>query len=361
MDPQEIQEATAIPGIPGPQPVPTPPIAPLAPSQTGPTLAEGCRQYLRVVEATRTKTTFDVYKLRLSQALRQMTFAQQRIHTIVPMDIVGYFTNVRHRYAGRSLNLTRAVLIQAWRFFKSRGWARKNVARIIRAFPITTRDIPQLTIHQEQMILGYIKRQKDWEAQCAIILAIETGLRIGNLLGLLLTDITPPSGAIKAWLTLPGSKMKNRRMLRVPLSDRAWRAISQWVGYMRGMGRQVEMVFPHLTRDRLRRRWHEAKDFAGCVADFRIHDLRKVFLTRLRRKGVQLEIAMQLSGHHDYRTCLEIYRLVDSTDLEIAVSSPYREHHDRGVPDDQVLGENPEGWECEKISMPSPKSKERSA
>jgi integrase len=59
------------------------------------------------------------------------------------------------------------------------------------------------------------------------------------------------------------------------------------------------------------------------LSDFRPHDLRRTFLTRLRRSGVGLDVAMSLSDHHDLKTVLECYRAVDAEEQAGALQQAF--------------------------------------
>ncbi len=52
-----------------------------------------------------------------------------------------------------------------------------------------------------------------------------------------------------------------------------------------------------------------------------LHDLRRVYLNRLREKGVSLETAMALTGHRSVTTVMKYYREVSQEDLASAVKS----------------------------------------
>jgi integrase len=86
--------------------------------------------------------------------------------------------------------------------------------------------------------------------------------------------------------------------------------------------RQNEWVFnfrrKHLTD--IRTGFLSACQKAG-IRDFRFHDLRRCFVTRMRRKGIPDRVIMAITGH---RT-MECFRRCDSItedDLKAAVSGP---------------------------------------
>ena len=52
-----------------------------------------------------------------------------------------------------------------------------------------------------------------------------------------------------------------------------------------------------------------------------LHDLRRVYLNRLREKGVSLETAMALSRHRSVTTVMKYYREISQDNLASAVQS----------------------------------------
>ncbi len=54
-----------------------------------------------------------------------------------------------------------------------------------------------------------------------------------------------------------------------------------------------------------------------------LHDLRRVYLNRLRENGVSLETAMALTGHRSVATVMKYYREVSQQDLAGASTSSF--------------------------------------
>ncbi len=52
-----------------------------------------------------------------------------------------------------------------------------------------------------------------------------------------------------------------------------------------------------------------------------LHDLRRVYLNRLRENGVSLETAMARTGHRSVATVMKYYREVSQEELASAVRS----------------------------------------
>lgn len=142
-------------------------------------------------------------------------------------------------------------------------------------------------------------------------LAAETGLRRRALLGIKWSHVDLDRGI----LSLPGSLLKSGSPFISPLSPRALAVLHSL--HSSASGSQRPEVFS-IAPSSLHREFHRAMRRAGLGAG-KFHWLRKYFLTRCRRRGVPLEVAMRLSDHHDLKTVLECYRAIDDLDLLRAV------------------------------------------
>lgn len=134
-----------------------------------------------------------------------------------------------------------------------------------------------------------------------ITVAIDTGLRRRALLSLTWGMVD-----FEGWLILPGEILKSGRALRLPLTDRALSALRK-IRQLQGP------VFPFSTST-LSRQWARALKRAG-LPHMKFHSLRKTFVTRLRQRGVPVEITMRLSDHSDAQTMLHVYREIDDSEL----------------------------------------------
>jgi integrase len=120
----------------------------------------------------------------------------------------------------------------------------------------------------------------------AIKFAIETGLRRGELLGLLWKDIDLRTR------TASVRESKNGHPRAIPLTDGA-------VSILLALTQQHEQVFP-ITANALRLSWNRLRERAA-LPDLRIHDLRHEAISRFAEMGLStIELAI-ISGHRDPR------------------------------------------------------------
>jgi len=124
-----------------------------------------------------------------------------------------------------------------------------------------------------------------------VLLALHTGLRRGELLGLSWPDVDLDH----AQLTVCGRTAKSGRTRHVPLNAEAL-AIAQ--GWKESGGADLGPVFTRygVRLASVKKSWAAVLDAAG-IENFRFHDLRHSFASRLVSRGVDLNTVRELLGH----------------------------------------------------------------
>jgi len=124
-----------------------------------------------------------------------------------------------------------------------------------------------------------------------VLLALNTGLRRGELFGLRWEDVNLPARL----LTVTAGNAKSRKARHIPLNAEALDALTRWKKQGDGAG----LVFPGAGGGRLT---NINKSWDGLVTaaeldDFRLHDCRHHFASRLAMSGVDLYTIKELLGH----------------------------------------------------------------
>lgn len=155
------------------------------------------------------------------------------------------------------------------------------------------------------------------------VLAVNTGLRSGELLGLRWEDVDLQSGTVRVRRTVFNGRIeapktsKGRRSVRLTrMSVEALRRIpktGQWVFCTR-TGRPVSVHNLH------NRSWKPLLRRAG-LPDIRFHDLRHTCATLLLTKGVHPKVVQEMLGHSSISVTLDIYSHVLPTMQEKAVEA----------------------------------------
>lgn len=152
-------------------------------------------------------------------------------------------------------------------------------------------DLPDLS-------LGYVDH-----LQPMFLLAINTGLRRGELFQLQWPDVDLPNQA----LTVRGRITKNGQTRHVPLNEEAEQAIERW----RIKTSETGWVFPGKGGQQLTTIWTSWRSIlkAAGISDFRWHDLRHHFASQLVMAGVDLNTVRELLGHSDLEMTLRYAHL----------------------------------------------------
>jgi integrase len=139
--------------------------------------------------------------------------------------------------------------------------------------------------------------------QPMVLLSLNTGLRRGEVLQLKWTDVD----LLQRKLVVRGDNTKSGKTRYVPLNAEALTTLEQW----KNSAGTSEWVFAGLDGERMngiKTSWGGVLDSAA-VADFRWHDLRHHFASRLVMKGVDLNTVRELLGHSDLSMTLRYAHL----------------------------------------------------
>jgi len=129
-----------------------------------------------------------------------------------------------------------------------------------------------------------------------VLLALNTGLRRGELLGLTWGSV---NFAAKL-LTVTAATAKSGHTRRVPLNAEALSVLKAW-HERRGKPSADALVFPGPTGERMKRidtSWDSLVKGAG-LKNFRLHDCRHHFASKLVQAGVDLYTVKELLGHSE--------------------------------------------------------------
>ena len=168
-----------------------------------------------------------------------------------------------------------------------------------------------------------------------VLFALNTGLRVGEMLALTYDDIIDGYVTVNKQLQrgtiLPPKSQDSYRS--VPLNDMLQEELEAYRDWhqseMQYLGYQTDVVFSTktghtMTYSILRRSLERAyarisKTDPGFVPH-RVHAFRSTFATRLARSGVRLEVARQLLGHSSIEVTAKYYTAVTDADKESAVA-----------------------------------------
>jgi integrase len=133
-----------------------------------------------------------------------------------------------------------------------------------------------------------------------VLVALNTGLRRGELFSLKWADID----ADASMLTVRAAAAKSGDSRRVPLNAEAQEVLQAWRKQRRP--KDDDLVFPGADGARLTRMnksWATVCKLAK-ITNFRLHDTRHHFASRLVQLGTDLNVVRELMGHADLKMTL---------------------------------------------------------
>ena len=125
-----------------------------------------------------------------------------------------------------------------------------------------------------------------WWLEPLIILAIQTGMRRGELLGIQTADLDFEARTLHIPVT------KNGHPRTIPLTEKASAVLKASIS-------DSDRIFPP-SANAFRLAWERLKRRVG-IEDLRFHDLRHEAISRFFEMGLSVPEVALISGHRDYR------------------------------------------------------------
>lgn len=217
------------------------------------------------------------------------TYRDERLQTVAPATVIREINTISHAID---------VAQREWGIHLNR-----NPAKMVRRPSAPKGRNRRLEGDEEQHLLAACDRGRNPWMRPLVILAIETGMRRGEILGLRWEHVDLDRRVAH----LPNTKNGEER--DVPLSIRATETLT---GLKHLPDRDAERVFP-VSANAVRLAWEHLRDRAG-VGDLHIHDLRHEAVSRLFEKGLDIMEVSTISGHKTL-SMLKRYTHLKAVDL----------------------------------------------
>jgi integrase len=239
-------------------------------------LSEFLVKYLEYTERINAPSTFRYKRDWVRFFLKR--YADRPLSAITKESLENYRTERRKKVSGPTVNREFENIRHALNLAVEWGYLEKNPATGIKSYRSTPGRVRYLTEDEfERLILAC-----DSALKSAIITAVNTGLRRGELFDLEVKDINFD----RRLLTVKRGKNQAGRV--IPLNDNAVEALRESIA-----GRKEGRVF---LLPNFRKRFIKAVETAG-IEDFTFHDLRHTFASWLVMSGVDLATVSTLMGH----------------------------------------------------------------
>lgn len=263
-------------------------------------LAEVLERYRR--EVTPTKRGSADENLRL-KAMAQRPFARIKMSALTSSQLAAYRDERLKVVSGATVNREFSVLSHAIDTAR-REWdvyLPTNPCTLVRRPPQGRPRDRRLQGDEEKRLLAACRGARNKWLVHFVALAIETGMRRGELLGLLWDNVDLE----RRTAFLPVTK--NGESRGVPLSSRAIEVLRALPPSTNGR------VFAELTREALKQSFNRAARRAG-IRGLRVHDLRHEATSRFFEKGLNVMEVASVTGHKTLQM-LKRYTHLSVTDL----------------------------------------------
>lgn len=269
------------------------------------TLAESLDRY--EVEVSADKKGAAQERLRI-KAWQSHPLARQSLASIRGADLAKY--RDKRLAAGKSPNTVRLELAIISHLFSiaRKEWGMESLANPVQAIrlPRTSKARDRRLLgDEESRLLEACRKSRSVQLEKITIAAIETGMRLGELLSLEWKHIDLENRVAH----LPDTKNGSPR--DVPLSTRV-------LGILKSMPRKIRegrVFFEWKRADSIGNLWRRALRRAD-IDDLRFHDLRHEATSRFFEKGLNIMEAAAITGHKDLGM-LKRYTHLKAQDLAI--------------------------------------------
>ncbi len=239
------------------------------------------------------------------------TFGTRTAESVTPQEIERWFSaqnaDREKKWRPATFNRYKALFSLVYRLGINNGKVKSNPARLVNARRENNVRDRFLLPHEENALRVII--EKNWPGRLPELeIAIHTGMRRAE-----------QYNAEWSWvdfenciLTVPRSKHGEKR--RVYLNDAALAALQMLWQFSKGKGR----VFAHLydsERTKGAREWFERAVREAGITNFRWHDLRHTFGSRLVMRGVDIRTVQELMGHKTISVTLRYAHLAPQHQL----------------------------------------------
>ncbi len=240
----------------------------------------------------------DIERTRIRRLLRDEAFVDKKLAALVTEDLQDFITDRLTEVAPATVDRELDLISQTLRYADD-VWKIAPVESPFKGLRhpkyFNERD-RRLLPSEEAALLDAARADENAFVEPAIILALETAMRRGELLKLTAADVCFERRCVLARDT------KNGRNRRVPLTRRAIEVFTALIAAQDDGTRDEQRPLLALTPNALKKAFFNRVIPKSGVQDFHFHDLRHEAISRLAESGrFQLIELQAISGHRDMR------------------------------------------------------------
>jgi integrase len=194
-------------------------------------------------------------------------------------------------WSASSHNHHRTLLSLTYRLAIRNGKVEKNPARGVRREPENNSRVRFLTAEEERRLREAIRSNPAWcEHEAELTLSLSTGLRLGSIYRDLVWENIDVVARVA---TIP--RAKNGDPVHIPLNADAMKALAVFRSRSNGTGRVVRNAAGEPLN--YPTHWFVPAVRAAEIRNYRWHDNRHTYASRLRQTGTPLGNIAELLGH----------------------------------------------------------------
>jgi integrase len=277
------------------------------------------------VRNTVRSTTFERYE-QITRIHIVPEIGRLKLKALTPAHVRGLYQEKLQSLSPRSVRYVHVTLHKALKLAVQDGLIPRNVTEAVKPPQIQKEEMRPLTSGQAKTLLKFVRSEAD-RLEALYVMAVTTGLRQGELLGLKWDDVDLEAGTLQVRRTLTTGKSGpvlsspktkgSRRTVR--LSQTALIALRSHLNRQLGeidragsLWRENGLIFASETGEPLDRRYITTHRFKPLLKhaglpQIRFHDLRHTCATLLLLKNVNPKVVSEMLGHASIAITLDTY------------------------------------------------------